>query len=65
MSRLGLPLNCPYCGQRMAHVWRAEDWHFFECEACGPITMPPNGRIRRSTTSDYVVIKLDDRKHGS
>jgi hypothetical protein len=49
----------------MAHVWRAEDWHFFECEACGPITMPPNGRIRRSTTSDYVVIKLDDRKHGS
>ena len=59
---LPVPFNCPYCGLRMAHMLSEENWHFFQCEACGPISLPPDGRIRRSNATDYPVLKLEDRK---
>ena len=61
----GVPLNCPYCGELMAHLLSEEDWHFYHCETCGPITLPPDGLIRRTKASDYPVTKPDDRKHGT
>ena len=50
-----LGLNCPYCGCAMAHQISQNDWHFYQCEACGPITLPPNGLIRRTQKSDHAA----------
>ena len=50
-----LELNCPYCGRAMAHQISQNDWRFYQCEGCGPITLPPNGLIRRTQESDYAA----------
>jgi hypothetical protein len=39
----------------MAHQISQNDWHFYQCEACGPITLPPNGLIRRTQKSDHAA----------
>jgi hypothetical protein len=65
MTRIGVPLNCPYCGRALEHLHSEDDWHFYQCAQCGPITLPPNGLIRRSEASDYAVSKPDERKHGT
>jgi hypothetical protein len=64
-SNRGVPFNCPYCGRALVYLSSEREWHFYECEACGPITMPPNGRIRRTRSTDYPVSKPEKRKHGT
>ena len=63
-----LPMNCPYCGRSMTYLARYEDWLFYRCEpdGCGPITLLPGGRIRRTEESDYAVLaKPEIKKHGT
>ena len=48
-------LNCPYCGRAMAHWGRQNHWLFYQCVMCGPITLLPNGLIRRTQASDYAA----------
>ena len=47
---------------------RGWEWLFYACEpdGCGPITMPPNGRIRRTVGRDYAILpKPEIKKHGT
>jgi hypothetical protein len=61
----GIPLNCPYCGRLMAYFLSEGDWHFYDCEKCGPITLLPDGLMRRSEVTDSAVRKPDVKKHGT
>jgi len=52
----------------MTYLARYEDWLFYRCEpdGCGPITLLPGGRIRRTEESDYAVLaKPEIKKHGT
>ena len=55
MSGYAVPLNCSYCGKAMTQLRSQGHWHFYQCERCGPITLPPNGQIRRTNPSDYCI----------
>ena len=50
----GLPLNCPYCGRLMVHLHSEDDWHFYDCEQCGPIT--PAARSWRAGTPGQTTV---------
>jgi len=56
-------LNCPYCGRAMAHQSSQNDWHFYRCVACGPITLPPDGLIRRTQERDFAA--AIEGRHGA
>ena len=49
----GVCFNCPYCGEALTPLLSVSPWHFYHCNNCGPISLPPNGRIRRTEPSDY------------
>ena len=62
MDAHSVPLNCRYCGQRLAHLLSQSEWHFYWCDTCGPMTIPPNGLPRRTDPTDYDAI---DREEGT
>ena len=33
------------------------DWHFYQCEGCGSITLPPDGLMRSTMESDFEAVK--------
>lgn len=41
------------------------DWHFYQCEGCGPITLAPDGLMRRTRASDLEAVKSHAKKHGA
>jgi hypothetical protein len=43
-------LNCPYCGARLQYARSDERTHLFQCWGCGPLILPPDGRLRRLAT---------------
>ena len=65
MDGLGAPVNCPLCGKRMAHLLSQAAWHFYWCDTCGPMTVPPNGLVRRTDPTDYDAMDPDEGTHGT
>jgi hypothetical protein len=50
-----VPLNCPLCGRAMVPRRSMNDWHFYQCWTCGPITLPPDGLMRPTKATDDAV----------
>ncbi|HEX7895040.1 MAG TPA: hypothetical protein VF447_12670 [Terriglobales bacterium] len=46
-----LPVQCPYCGKRVALVPSDGDVAYYECETDGLLILPPDGRLRRQEPS--------------
>lgn len=42
-----VPLNCPYCGQRVTNVPSDTGASFYECPKDGMLILPPDGRMTR------------------
>ncbi len=42
-----IPLNCPYCGARVRRIRTEGETHFYRCQKCGPLALPPDGWLRR------------------
>ena len=47
MHEPAIPLNCPYCGARVEYRRTEGETHFYHCAKCGPLALPPDGRLRR------------------
>lgn len=43
----GLPLNCPYCGQKLVSVPSDGPTVYYQCVNDGLLILPPDGRMRR------------------
>lgn len=39
--------SCPYCGLRLSWERCEGDMDYYRCMLCGPLVVPPDGRIRR------------------
>lgn len=44
----GLPLNCPYCGQKLVSVPSDGPTAYYQCEKDGLLVLPPDGPLRRA-----------------
>jgi hypothetical protein len=40
-------LHCPYCPRELAYERTEGETRFYRCSRCGPLALPPDGRIRR------------------
>ena len=63
-------LNCPYCGARLEYARSDENTHVFRCWGCGPLVLPPDGRLRcvgtpptKSTTRVSYRQRLSEGDH--
>jgi hypothetical protein len=43
-----VPLNCPYCGQKLVNVPSDGPTAYYNCVKDGLLMMPPDGRLRRA-----------------
>ena len=57
-----LPMNCPHCGRRMTHLLSQAPWHFYECQKCGPFTLPERGPMRPTELPDYPAARLEIKR---
>lgn len=46
-----LPVNCPYCGQRIRMVPSDGASAYYECKKDGLLVLPPDGRLRKAPSN--------------
>jgi hypothetical protein len=46
-----LPVNCPYCGQRLTLVPSDGPTAYYACPKDGLLVLPPDGRIKKAPAS--------------
>ena len=62
MDEDGVPMNCPHCGRSMTYLLGQHSWHFYDCDKCGPFTLPERGPMRPTELADCTAAGLDTRR---